>query len=168
MAVLLGNAGFIWQDTTGERTFNLRAPLRATRTAVRQVRFVRESVDLATRNVTVVGSGVHEIVADIRYEDAVGLGNTTHILSHFLLFGIRGGLVQYFPDLATTSEFFDCLLIEPGGGGAGGTAGVAASEQTVAVTSMDADRGFPGFEDLSVQIRLRKTDGSAFEQFTSS
>lgn len=160
MAALLGAAAFIWDDSTGsgEHVLMLRAPLRTVRTAVRQNRFLHESIDFATRLVTVAGAGVHEIVAEMRYEDAA------QTLSDFLLFGIRGGVVQYFPNLTDVARW-DCYLVEPGGSAGLGT---AVSEQTVATASMDADRGMPGFEDLSMQIRLRKTDGSGFAQPTSS
>jgi hypothetical protein len=98
-------------------------------------------MDLTNRNVVVVGDGVYELVGVLRYVDA---GQT---MADMLLAGIRGETLTYVPDVDDPDRGWDCWLIEPG---------------DMATASLDNDRGFPGFEDQQVEIRLRKTDGGAF------
>lgn len=155
MPALIGNAAFVWEDTTaGTQVLMLRAPLRAVRAGVRQTMFVHEDLDYQTREVTTSGAGVHELVAEMRYEDAPAT------LAAFLLFGMRGGTVTYVPDMNDQARYWDCYLIEPGG--SPGLSEAAAIAGTAA-TEMDADSGMPGYEWNQMTIRLRKTDGTQFD-----
>jgi len=155
MAALQGNAAFVWDSTSaGTGVLMLRAPLRAVRTSVRQTMFVHEDLDYSVREVTTSGSGVHELVADMRYEDAPAT------LAEFLLFGMRGGTITYVPDLTDQQRYWDCYLVEPGGSPGLSEAQASAGLATV---DMDGASGSPGHEWLQMEIRLRKTDGTAFE-----
>lgn len=136
-----GAAALTWTDAAGDHVMLLQAPLRAQRNAIGQRRWVRESLDLLNRNIVTVGSGVYELVGTVRYVDA---GQS---LADMLLAGVRGETINYVPDADDPDRSWACWLVAPGEG---------------AVAQLDADRGFPGFEDQQIEIRLRRTDGLPF------
>lgn len=135
MPPLLGSATFTWTDGTGQ-THNLRVPLQKVRPAFRGRRWVRESLDMTVREVWTTGY-VYEVVAEIRYEDA------PQSLIDLLLAGWRGIAVTYNDG---DGNSYACHLIEPSG------------------DAVDAgwDDHQVALDEHRVEIRLRKTDGTAF------
>ena len=141
MTQLFGKSAIFWSSTSdGDHTVLMRAPLRAVQPAVRLKTFVRESMDFSVREVTTVSTGVHEVVGTIRYEDA------PQNVADMIQAGLSGTTLTWIPDMNDQERSWDVYLISARRTG-----------------SMDADRGFPGFEEISWQVRFRKTDGTPFE-----
>lgn len=139
----IGTAIFQWSSTyesTGSSPYEhqLQAPLRALRPAVRQD--VRERISLDQLNVSRVNlhDPVHETIAVIRYEsDQPSLARFLGVASRYP--------VYYIPSSGTTGDAHECWIIfdDP------------------IDSAMDSGRGFPGYEDNELEIRLRRTDGAA-------
>ena len=141
MTQLLGKSALFWSSTSdGDHTVLMRAPLRTGRPAVRLQRFVRESMDFSVREVTTVSTGVHELVGVLRYEDA------PQNVADMVMAGLSGTTLTWIPDMQDQNRSWDVYLID--------------AQPTA---QMDADRGFPGFEEISWEVRFRKTDGTPFE-----
>ena len=132
---LFGETKFTWN--TGADEHLLRVPLQQIRAAGRSRSFVSESLDYTVRQVITIGQ-VHEIVALIRYDD------DPTALVEFLFAGISGEVITY--DDGTNQ--IDCYLIEPTG------------EEF----DLDLEDDANIFRENSVEVRLRKTDGSAFTE----
>lgn len=132
---LFGTTSFSWTDG-GAQEHTLSVPLQKVRPSVRLRRWVRESIDYSTREVWYAGSGVYEIVAEIRYDDA------PQSLVDLLLAGAKDITITY--DDGTNTHA--CKLIDPA---------------TEAITP-----GFDDYQTAEdwhrIEIRLRKTDGSSF------
>ena len=132
---LFGTAEFTY-TSGGAQTHTLAVPLQQVRPSVRQRKWVRESVNYATREVWYPSSGaVYEVVAVIRYDDS------PQSLIDALLAGAQDITVTY--DDGTTQHA--CKIIN------------LPDEITVGFDDMQQSEDWHTFE-----IRLRKTDGSSF------
>lgn len=133
---LFGTAKFTWTDGVGQE-YLLRVPLQQIQAAGRSRSYVAESLDYSVRQTVTIGQ-VHEIIAVIRYEDEP----TT--LVDFLFAGMSGKEIIY--DDGTNQ--FTCFLIEP------------EPEEF----SLDLEQDANIFGENSIEVRLRKTDGTAFTE----
>lgn len=136
-ASLFGNAGFRYG--AGPMTHRLGAPLRELRPISVQTRFVQWSLDKRTRDVTVIGDGVDDLAAVIRYD------NQPDLLRAMLKAGINGEVLNYYPDLAG-STFYPLLLIE-----------VEGERGDEVAIRPDRDRHM--FGEYEAAVRLRRVDG---------
>jgi hypothetical protein len=138
----IGTAIFQWSsgyESTGSAPFEhqLGAPLRAIRPAVRHD--VRERLSLDHLNVNRVGlhDPIHETIGVIRYEDNQdSFARLLNVASRYP--------VIYIPSSGSTGDAHECFLIfgDP------------------IDSEMDGDRGYPGYEDNQLTVRLRRTDGA--------
>lgn len=143
---LKGNAGFKWTPPGGSlTTHTLNAPLRQIRPAESKVRFDVWSLDLTSREVVTVGSGVAEITAMIRYDD-----DAPELLS-MLSDGAEGVTLTYYPDLDVTGTNYPCQLVYPSG-----------DEIQLA---WDRHRGVR--KEWEIEVRLRRVDGGTFDGLVS-
>lgn len=140
-ASLFGNAGFKYG--TGPTTHRLGAPLREVHPIGVQTRYSRWSLDQTTRDVTVIGAGVDDLSAVIRYE------NQPANLRAMLKAGMNGTLLKYYPDLGS-STFYPFTLVSVEGG----------SADEVAIKP---DRDRYGYGEYEASVRLRRTDGSGID-----
>lgn len=132
---LFGSAQFSYTKS-GAQTHTLAVPLQQVRPVVRQRKWVRESINYATREVWYPSGGaVYEVVAVIRYDD------TPQSLVDLLLAGAQDITVTY--NDGTTNH--TCKMIG------------LPEEITVPFDELQQTEDWHTFE-----IRLRKTDGSAF------
>jgi hypothetical protein len=137
---LQGDAGFKYTPTGGSlTTVTLAAPLKDLHPSQVQTHYVRESLDLSTREITTIGSGVYEITATIRFAgDPQGLID--------MLVSARNGVtLTYYPSLAVTGTSYACLLILSG---------------PVELVP-DSDRY--GFGEYQTTVQLRRTSGATWE-----
>lgn len=132
---MFGTARFTWTDTE-EKLHTLNVPLQKVKPAVRLRRWVRESINFTNREVWYAGDGVYEIVAEIRYDE------NPQSLVELILAGLKGITITYYDGFSE----HECEMVAP-----------------------TADEFVAGFDDHQatqdwhrVEIRLRKTDGSAF------
>lgn len=140
---IFGTAEFTY-TSGGTQTHTLAVPLQQVRPSVRQKKWTRESINFANRETWYVPSGaVYEVVAVIRYDDS------PQSLIDLLLAGAQDITVTYDDGVTTHA----CKIIG------------LPEEITV------------GFDELQqtedwhrIEIRLRKTDGTAFASsiFTGS
>lgn len=131
---MYGTARFTWTDTVLQ-IHTLNVPLQKVRPSFRVQRWVRESINYANREVWAAGDGVHEIVGLVRYDEF------PESLVEALAAGVKGTTITYYDGV----EEYDCYLVEPG-----------------AVFDLDFD-DLQSTEDWHlVEVRLRKTDGTAF------
>lgn len=133
-----GSAQFTWTDGT-TKNYLLSRPLDRLRYAVRQTHYTLDSLDFSVRQTYTLGSGVYEVLGDIRYDaDSTGLSN-------LLRAGARGLTLTYWPKKTGSTNHYDCYLIQPTDPGL----------QTELEESYPARRN-------RVTLRLRKTNGAAF------
>jgi hypothetical protein len=139
----IGTAIFQWDtgyESTGVAPFEhqLGAPLRAIRPAVRHDVRSRLSLDQLTETRFSLHDPIHETIGVIRYED------NQDTFARLLNVASRYPVI-YIPSSGSTGDAHECFLIfgDP------------------VDSDMDADRGFPGYEDNQIEVRLRKTDGTA-------
>lgn len=135
-----GDSGFKYTPTGGSlTTVALAAPLKNLQPSQVQTVFVRESLDLSTRDVTTIGSGAYEISATIRF------AADPQALLDMLKAGRNGVTLTYYPSLAVTGTSYDCLLISAG----------------PVELAPDADRY--GFGEYQAIVQLRRTSGATWE-----
>ena len=140
MFPLAGNAAFTWTDAGAERVHLLALPLQGQKLGTRQRVFPQDSADFTAREVVTVGVGVYELAATIAYDPS------PQSLVELLRAGIRGLVLTYWPDLTANGPGYDCYLIEP----------------SAVPADLDQAKDYPVFLEAAVNIRLRRTDGSAF------
>lgn len=133
MPVLLGNQYLKWMDD-GPRVYPLRVPLQSRTPGHRQRRIVRESLDYSVRAVTVIGQGVHEISARIRYDE------NPELLVAMLVAGANGSVLYWFDGIRE----IPCSLIEPNGD---------------LLRLLVEDEAKPDFE-FTIELVLRLLDGT--------
>jgi hypothetical protein len=136
----IGTAIFAWDSSAGGTTpyeHQLGAPLRALRPCLRTRGFLAEPVDLSTRSVRTVANPVHEFIGTLRYD-------TNQDTLHEWLSVAASHSFLYIPSSSSTGDAHECW----------------AMVGNPINTDMDSDRGFPGYEDASLEIRLRRTDGA--------
>jgi hypothetical protein len=139
----IGTAIFQWDtgyESTGVAPFEhqLGAPLRAIRPAVRQEVHERVSLDHLNVNRVNVHDPIHETIGVIRYEE------NQDTFARFMNVASRYP-VYYVPSSGSTGDAHEVFVIfgDP------------------IDSEMDSDRGYPGYEDNQLTVRIRKTDGTA-------
>lgn len=140
-----GNAAFRYDPGTGQVTVDLDWPLINPEPARRRTRFASDSLDFTAREVLEVGSGIHEITAELRFQES-------HAdLLDALEEAASGTRLDYYPDtVGAPSTFYPCQLIEPSGSAIG--------------LIRDRLRGISHGEfALPARIRLRRIDGGNFD-----
>lgn len=141
MTPFKGNAAFTWTDSTAtppDRAYLLNRPLDRVQYAVRQTTYTQDSLDLTVRQTYTIGTGVYEIVAQIRYDDDPA------DLIDLIRYGQRGGTITYWPDLTNDAESYACYLIDPLG-----------------AAPLELESSYPAVGSL-VTVRLRQTTGVRF------
>jgi hypothetical protein len=88
--------------------------------------------------VTTVADPRHETISALRYE-------SDQDSFHAFLSAAARFPVSYIPSSCNLNDAHECWAI--------------VNDPLDSV--MDADRGFPGFEDVSLEVRLRRLDGQA-------
>ena len=123
-------------------THDLQQPLRDIEPVRRQARWEASSLDFTASEVVTVGSGVHEIVAVLRYEsDEPGLLDA-------LEYGANGGQLDYYPDtVGSPGTFYPSKLVEPSGN----------------EIRLLRDRDLGPIGEHEVTIRLRREDGGTYD-----
>jgi len=129
-----GTTKFTWTDG-GAKEHTLAVPLQQVRPSARLKKYERDSINGASHEVWSFGTGVYEVVGVIRYDDA------PQSLIDLLLAGARGIAVSYYDDTNTHA----CYII---------------GLPEVIDVGFDDDQ-IP-LDEHKIEIRLRKTDGSAF------
>lgn len=146
-----GNAAVVWTDpgTGTERVLLLDAPLRDVRPGFTQTAYTAESLDKTSIQTITVGSGAHELVGTVRYED------NPQGLCDMVVIGATNTTLTYIPDLADPDQSYSVKLIAP------------RSVEALTV-DLDAQRG-TGWGEVQVELRFRQTDRTAFtEQYEST
>lgn len=144
MAKLNTAAAITWSSGTGtERVLLLDVPLRDVRPGFTRTVFSAESLDKSDISSITVGNGAHELVGVVRYEDdpqglldmvAAGAANTT---------------LTYIPSLTDPDLSYSVKLISPRG---------------LDALTMDLDAQRRVFGEMSVELRFRQTDETAFSE----
>lgn len=129
-------------DTASERVHPLAVPLRAIRPAFAQSVYRGESLDRTVIESFSVSPGSHEFVGDVRFDDA------PQSALDLLRAGNANQTLTYYPDVRDPSQSYACKLVSPTG---------AALE--VAIEQARAT-----FGNVTIPIRLRKTDQSSFQE----
>ena len=132
-----GNAAVTWTDAGSPRVYLLNRPLDRVQYAIRQTAYAVDSLDLTQRQVFTVGTGVYELVAQIRYDE------TPQDLVDLLKYGQQGGTLTYWPDLDNDQESYACYLLEPFD------------------PVLELESSYPAVGSL-VTVRLRQTTGARF------
>lgn len=137
-----GSAAISWIHGTGtERVILLDMPLREVRPGFTQTAYTAESLDKTSIATVSVGSGAHELVGTIRYEDdAQGLLD-------LIAFGATNGSLTYLPNLTDPDTNYSVKLISP-------------RDLTALTLDLDSQRAV--FGEMQVEVRFRKTDQTAF------
>src|SRR3990167_9048290 len=141
------NCGFNFttspSSTNYNQTFKLAVPLRDVRVSYRIRQDVAESLDYSSREVFTVSTGVHELIATLRYND------DEQSLIDFLQYGVKGVPMVYSTANTTgsTAGSGAMYLIEPTG--------------DVIDTVLDRQRG-DRFGNLEVTCRFRLASGGRF------
>jgi hypothetical protein len=136
--VMTNGTAIAYSTDAPAQEHSLQAPIRALRPAVRVQPFVRESLDLAHRQITTVADPRHETIGTIKYE-------SDQDSFHAFLSAAARFPVSHIPSSCNLDDAHECWAIV----------------NDPLDSAMDADRGFPGFEDVSLDIRLRRLDGQA-------
>jgi hypothetical protein len=136
-----GNAGFKYG--AGPTTHQLAAPLRELRPIALQRRYRRWSLDYTAVDTVVIGAGVDDLLAVIRYDDQPAE------LRAMLKAGMNGTQLDYYPDLALAT-LYPFRLVEVQGG----------SGDEVAILP-DRDRFAHG--EYEATVRLRRMDGATVD-----
>lgn len=138
-----GNAAIKYDAGAGTVTVALDWPLLNPEPAEVRRRYYAESLDGTAREVLEIGSGVHEITAEIRFQESAP------DLLTALAEGASGVQLDYYPDtVGSPSTFYPCQLMEPTG-------------DRISLPR-DQDRGVSHGE-FSVAVRLRRLDGGTFD-----
>jgi len=138
-----GNAAFKYDAGAGTVTVGLDYPLINPVPAEVRTRYYAESMDGTAREVLEVGSGVHEITAEIRFQEAAP------DLLLALALGASGVQLDYYPDtVGSPTTFYPCQLMEPTG--------------DRIELPRDRDRGI-SHSEFGITVRLRRLDGGNFD-----
>lgn len=145
MAKLNTAAAITWSAGTGtERVLLLDVPLRDLRPGFTRTVYTAESLDKTDIASVTVGSGAHELVGVVRYEDdpqglmdmvAAGAANTT---------------LTYIPQLADPDVNYSVKLVSP-------------RDLSALSVQLDPQRGST-FGEMSIELRFRQTDETAFTE----
>ncbi len=127
-------------DTVNQQVHVLSTPLRNVVPGFSRPTYRAESLDRTVIEALTVGSGAHELVGEVRYDD------NPESLVEMLRAGAQNITLNYYPDARDATQVIPCKLITPVG------------PQIDAV--LDAQRG--SFGDGAVTIRLRRTDQHPF------
>lgn len=138
-----GRAGIGWtstEDSNTERFHLLEAPLRENVASHTLSAYRSESLDKTNVQTFAVGNGAYELVGRVRFD------NHPHSLIDLIKAGSQGKTLTYYPNLDDPDVAYACALIAP---------------FSPADLALDAQRG--DFGEQSVELRLRKTDETAFQ-----
>lgn len=144
MAKLNTNAAITWSSGTGtERVLLLDVPLRDLRPGFTRTVFTAESLDKSDIQSITVGNGANELVGTVRYEDdpqglmdmvAAGAANTT---------------LTYIPQLSDPDLSYSVKLISP---------------RDLSALNVQLDPQRSTFGEMSIELRFRQTDETAFTE----
>lgn len=129
-------------DTASERIHPLAVPLRTIHPAFSQSVYRAESMDRTLIESFTVTPGAHEFVGDVRFDDA------PQSAVDMLRAGNANLTLTYYPDIRDPNQSYACQLVSP--------VGMALE------TAIDSARST--FGNITVPIRLRKTDQSSFQE----
>lgn len=118
------------------QSHSLQAPLRAVRPLVRVNKYDRTSLNLTHTQRVTVSDPRHGTAARIKYE-------SDQESFHTFLAAAQRFPVSYIPSSCDLSDAHE-VWVEAG---------------EIIEASMDSDRGFPGFEDAELEIRMTRLDG---------
>jgi len=110
MALIRGNAAFVWTDSNDlvtERVLLLAEPVREIRAAHRQSVYVADTLDFTVRQYFTIGTGVNETVVRVRY------GFDPQGLIDLIKAGSRGNQLTYYPDMNVSGRSHKYYLIAP-------------------------------------------------------
>ena len=140
-----GSAAIVWTDTNvgTERILLLDAPLRDLRPGYSRTAYTAESLDKTAIYSVTVGTGAHELVGNIRYED------DPQGLLDLIQAGATNTTLTYLPNLADPDFSYTVKLIAP---------------RDVNTLTVDLDNQRSTFGEMQVEVRFRKTDQSAFTE----
>lgn len=136
-----GNARLSYDPGGGTVNVDLDWPLYRITPGSARRRYVTDSVDLTTREVLVVGNGVRELYAVVRF-----ISNPIEVLA-CLEAGADGRTITYDPDTTAGGATYPFLLIEPGGD----------------ALRLLRDQSEWGAVLHEVAIRVRRVDGGTFD-----
>jgi len=145
MTQWIGRAAITWSstsETSTDRVHRLSVPLREVQPAFTQQTYTAESLDKTAIQTYTIGSGAHEFVGTVRFDD------DPQSLLDLIAAGAQGTNLTYYPDLADPGAVYTCQLVSPRD----------ASDLGV---GQDPERG-KAFGEGSVTLRLRQTDQSRF------
>lgn len=144
MAKLNTAAAITWSAGTGtERVLLLDVPLRDLRPGFTRTVFTAESLDKSDIQSITVGNGANELVGTVRYEDdpqglmdmvAAGAANTT---------------LTYIPQLSDPDVNYSVKLISP---------------RDLSALNLQLDPQRSTFGEMSIELRFRQTDETAFTE----
>lgn len=144
MAKLGTAAAISWTSGIGtERVILLDLPLRESRPGFTQSAYTSESLDKTAIYSVTVGSGAHELVGNLKYED------DPQGLLDLIAFGATNGTLTYIPSLTDPDTNYSVKLISP---------------RDVNALTLDLDSQRATFGEMTVEIRFRKTDQTAFNE----
>lgn len=146
MPTLKGDAGFKYDPGTGTVTLALQYPLWRAGPGRFKWRRKRWSADGTVAETLVIGSGLNEIRARLRFAN-----NPTAILD-FLESAADGVALQYFPSLAVSGTFIPCVLVEPDGNR----------------HDLEIELDRLGNGEYAIDVRLRRTDGGDWSALPGS
>ena len=141
MTAFKGNAAFTWTDSLDpavNRVYLLNRPLDRVQYGLRQTIYAADSLDNSVRQTFTVGSGVYEVMAQIRYDD-----NPKDFVD-LIRYGQQGGTITYWPSLSNDQESYACYLLEP-----------------LDPIVLDLEDSYPAVGQR-LTIRLRQTSGARF------
>lgn len=136
-----GRAALTWSATSesvSQRVHLLNTPLRELRPGANQLTFAADSLDRTLRETFVVGAGVQELTAQVRYD-----GSQQSLLD-LIKAGARQATITYYPNLTDADTKYTLYLISP---------------LTPADLDLDAQRGYLG--EQAVTLRFRNTSATA-------
>src|SRR6266566_6872981 len=110
MALIRGNAAFVWTDSNDlvtERVLLVAEPVREIRAAHRQSVYVADTLDFTSRQYFTIGTGVNETVVRVRY------GFDPQGLIDLIKAGSRGNQLTYYPDMNVPGRAHKYYLIAP-------------------------------------------------------
>lgn len=142
MGKLNTHAAITWTSGTGtERVLLLDVPLRELRAGFTQSAYTAESLDKTNITTITVGSGAHELVGSIRYED------DPQGLLDLLAAGATNTTLSYYPDVTDADVVYTVKLVAP---------------RDVSALTADLDSQRAVFGEAMATVRFRKTDQTAF------
>lgn len=144
--LLNSRAALTWTDptdTTGtERVHLLSVPLRQLTPGYSQTSYWSQSLDKTATQVYSVGTGAHELVGMVRYDQS------RQSLLDLVRAGALNTTLTYYPNLDDTGVSYAVKLISP----------VSLDALTL---QLDQQRGL--FGDLQVELRFRQTNQASFQ-----